>query len=190
MKAVDITDRVAWLWDYFNKMLDKRLDRISALSGVERERLIPINPADWIERNKYQIIRGYEYRKIADWIEKSKEDGIYLISPLDDVGGEDGVFLLPNRKKAPTSVSLVPWLLFYDAFAFVVMLCLVVENTFFTCIGVTIYAEVAAGVVHSDVLAYHTTTNLALTSVFHLSCLHGDRRKLSEHVTLRPFEGV
>ena len=109
---------------------------------------------------------------------------------LDDVGGEDGVFLLPNRKKAPTSVSLVPWLLFYDAFAFVVMLCLVVENTFFTCIGVTIYAEVAAGVVHSDVLAYHTTTNLALTSVFHLSCLLGDRRKLSEHVTLRPFEGV
>ena len=85
MKAVDITDRVAWLWDYFNKMLDKRLDRISALSGVERERLSPINPADWIERNKYQIIRGYEYRKIADWIEKTKEDGIYLISPLDDV---------------------------------------------------------------------------------------------------------
>ena len=45
--------------------------------------------------------------------------------------------------------------LFYDAFAFIIMLSLVIEHTFFAGVGVTINAEVAAGVVHSDVLAYH-----------------------------------
>ena len=109
---------------------------------------------------------------------------------LDDVGGEDGVFLLPNRKKAPTSVSLVPWLLFYDAFASIIMLCLVIEHTFFAGVGVTINTEVAAGVVHSDVLAYHATANFTLTCILDLTSLFGDRGKSSEHVTLRPFEGV
>ena len=84
----------------------------------------------------------------------------------------------------------MPDVLFYDAFAFIIMLCLVIEHTFFAGVGVTVHTEVATGVIHSDVLAHHTTANLALTSILDLAGLLGDRWKLSEHVTLWPFEGV
>lgn len=51
----------------------------------------------------------------------------------------------------------MPLSLFYNAFAFIIVLCLVIEHTFFAGVGVTINTEVTAGVVLSDVLAYHAT---------------------------------
>lgn len=66
------------------------------------------------------------------------------------------VEILLSQKKCTNEVSR--WCLtslFYDTFAFIIMLCLVVENTFFSGVGVTVHTEVAASVVHSDVLAHH-----------------------------------
>ena len=86
-------------------------------------------------------------------------------------------------KKTPTRSVDGAMSLFYDAFAFVMVFCLVIEHTFFTGVGVTINTKMATGVVHPDVLAYHAAAYLALTSILDLTCLLGDRWQLSEHVT-------
>ena len=81
----DITERVHEIWEYFDKMLDERLDQIAEKSGVPRENLIKINPADFIEKTEFQIIKGYTYRKIHDFIKENKRDDTFLISPMDAV---------------------------------------------------------------------------------------------------------
>jgi hypothetical protein len=66
--------------------MDERLREISEISGTPLEHFVKINPAEFIERNKNQMIRDYEYRKIRDWIvEKKKDDQTFLISPEDAV---------------------------------------------------------------------------------------------------------
>lgn len=81
----DMTDRVAEVWEYYDKLLDERLQQIADLTGVDRARLIKINPAEFIEKTKYQTIRGYEYRKVKDFIAETKTDDVFLISPLDAI---------------------------------------------------------------------------------------------------------
>lgn len=80
----DITERVREAYSYYDKLLDERLDLIAKLSGVPREKLLKINPAAFIALNKSQKIEGYEYIHIGKWLEETKEDDNYLISPLDD----------------------------------------------------------------------------------------------------------
>lgn len=71
---------------YYADVLTDRIKAISELSGVDRRQLIPINPADFIERNKEQFIQGYKYQKIQDWITQVKtDDKTFLISPLDAI---------------------------------------------------------------------------------------------------------
>lgn len=79
----DITGRVADLRAYYDSLLEDKLGRIAALSGVNRECLVKINPADFIERNRFQRIDGYDYVSIGRWISERKRDGVYLISPCD-----------------------------------------------------------------------------------------------------------
>lgn len=79
----DMTERVAEAWSFYDKLLDERLDHIAELSGVDREKLIKINPAEFIEKSKFQVIRGYQYRNIRDWITENKTDDTFLISPCD-----------------------------------------------------------------------------------------------------------
>ena len=81
----DITDRVAALREYYDALLNRRLDEIAALAEVPREQLISINPVDFIEKNINQQIKGHTYRKIAPWIAEHKNDNTFLISPLDAV---------------------------------------------------------------------------------------------------------
>lgn len=81
----DITDRVAEAHDYYDKLLDERLEKISELAEVPRAQLIKINPADFAERNRFQLIRGYKYRDIAEFIASNKRDDTFLISPLDAI---------------------------------------------------------------------------------------------------------
>lgn len=66
-------------------MLGERIEEISKASGVPAEKMIKLNPADFIEKNKYQVIDGYQYQNIRDWIKQTKTDDNYLISPLDAV---------------------------------------------------------------------------------------------------------
>lgn len=81
----DITERVAAVHDYFDKLLDERIQKISELSEVPAERLIKINPADFIEKIQFQKIRGYQYRKVKDYINENKRDDTFLISPIDAI---------------------------------------------------------------------------------------------------------
>lgn len=81
----DVTTRVSDAWEFYDKALDERLDKIAGLSGVDRERLVKINPAEFIEKSRYQYIRGYNYRSIKDFIVENKTDETFLISPLDAI---------------------------------------------------------------------------------------------------------
>lgn len=81
----DMTERVQELWDYYDKVLDERLDAIAERAQVDKSCLIKLNPAEFIEKNQNQTIKGYKYQKIKNWIAKTKNDGVFLISPLDAI---------------------------------------------------------------------------------------------------------
>lgn len=82
----DVTERVQEAWEYFDKLLDERILQISEISDVPVECFVKINPAEFLERNKNQLIRGYEYKKIGKWIiENKKDDRTFLISPVDAI---------------------------------------------------------------------------------------------------------
>lgn len=81
----DITERVHEAWRYFDKLLDERLALIAEKSGVPRENLIKINPLDFCEKNQNQLIRGYKYRNIREFMRENKQDHTYLISPCDSI---------------------------------------------------------------------------------------------------------
>lgn len=80
----DATRRVAEARAYYDKLLDEKLDNIARLSGVSRDKLVKINPADFIEKSQYMTIKDYNYIKIGEWIAQTKTPDSYLISPLDD----------------------------------------------------------------------------------------------------------
>ena len=82
----DVTQRVRDAWEYFDSVLEERIGEIAERSGVEREHFVKINPAEFLEKNKHQVIREYQYIKIRDWIVKNKKDDqTYLISPVDAI---------------------------------------------------------------------------------------------------------
>lgn len=82
----DVTDRAAAAWSYFDGLLDRRIERISELSGVSPDHFVKINPVDFAEKNKFQIITGHEYKNIRDYIVEQKKDAeTFLISPVDSI---------------------------------------------------------------------------------------------------------
>ena len=46
----DLTARVEEAHECYDRLLDDHLDKIAKLSGVDRERLIKINPADFVAK--------------------------------------------------------------------------------------------------------------------------------------------
>ena len=81
----DATDRLHEARAFYDAELDRNIEEISRLSGVSREHFIKINPADFAEKNKHQVIRGYRYQNVRDFIVANKTDDTFLISPLDAV---------------------------------------------------------------------------------------------------------
>lgn len=79
----NMTERVAEAWDYYDRLLDTKLERIANMAEVERDRLNKINPAEFIEKTQQQKIDGYEYRKVEQFIAETKTDDNFLISPMD-----------------------------------------------------------------------------------------------------------
>lgn len=77
------TERVKEAWEYYDELLEQKLDRIAELSQVSREHFVKINPAEFIEKSKHQRIDGYRFQNINKWIAEHKKDDTYLISPLD-----------------------------------------------------------------------------------------------------------
>ena len=85
MARYNITDQVQAAWDHYDRILTENIRQISEISNVPPEKLIKLNPAEFIEPNKFQIIDGYRYQKIEKWISRQKTDDTYLISPADAV---------------------------------------------------------------------------------------------------------
>lgn len=81
----DMTQRVAEVWKYYDELLDERIARISEASGVPADQMIKINPAEFIEKNRFQNINGYRYQRIEKWIDANKRDDTFLISPMDAI---------------------------------------------------------------------------------------------------------
>lgn len=79
----NITEKVKKAHQYYDELLDKKIQNISQLSGVDKSKLVKINPADFIVKNSYQTIDGYNYKNIKQWIMETKSDDNYLISPCD-----------------------------------------------------------------------------------------------------------
>ena len=81
----DVTERVREAWEHFDRLLDERIAKISELAGVPVERIKKLNPAEFIERNKGELIRDYKYQDIGEWIARNKTDDTFLVSPLDAI---------------------------------------------------------------------------------------------------------
>ena len=82
----DVTNRVADAWNYFDKLLDERIAEIAEIAEVPQEQFVKINPAEFLEKNRFQLIRGYEYKNIREWIVQHKtDDKTFLISPVDAI---------------------------------------------------------------------------------------------------------
>lgn len=82
----DVTERVQEAWKYYDELLDRRIAEISARAEVPLEQFVKINPAEFLEKNKYQKVRGYEYKNIGKWIaEQKKDDRTFLVSPEDAI---------------------------------------------------------------------------------------------------------
>lgn len=81
----DMTERVEDAWRYYDALLDDHIKQIAEKAGVEPEKLKKINPAEFVEQNKMQTIRGYQFKQIGKWIAENKTDDCFLISPEDAV---------------------------------------------------------------------------------------------------------
>lgn len=81
----DMTERVAEAWRYYDALLDDHIKQIAEKASVDVERLKKINQAEFVEQNKMQTIRGYNYRNIGKWIAENKTDDTFLISPEDAI---------------------------------------------------------------------------------------------------------
>lgn len=67
-----------------------------------------------------------------------------------------------------------------DAFGVIVMQHLVLHHDLFTSIGVTVNAEMTTGVVHPNILTYHTSTYLALSFILEILPISGNLRYAPE----------
>lgn len=83
-KIYDLTDQVHAAWRHFDKVLDAKIEHIHELTGVDKERLIKLNPVDFIEKIEQQKISDYEYQDIGVWVAKHKTPENFLISPIDE----------------------------------------------------------------------------------------------------------
>ena len=85
MKKIDMTERTAEAWQFYDDMLTERIREISERSEVPEEKFVKINPAEFIEKNPHYIFRGTKFKDIVKFIVENKKDDTFLISPLDAV---------------------------------------------------------------------------------------------------------
>ena len=86
---IDYTDIVHEAWTHFDHVLDAKIQHISELTGVEKERLIKINPldfitSDFVDKLPDSFKRNYEVKDLGEWCAKVKTPDTYLICPIDE----------------------------------------------------------------------------------------------------------
>ena len=85
MKIYNLTEHVQKAWQHFDQLLEQKIEHIHELTGVEKERLIKLNPAEMIrDKEKNLLIEGYHYQKVSTWVAKHKTPETFLISPIDE----------------------------------------------------------------------------------------------------------
>ena len=84
MKTYDLTDQVRRAWEHFDKLLDAKIQHIHELTGIEKERLIKLNPMDFVEKSEGLLIRNYNYQGVGEWVAKTKTPDTFLIAPIDE----------------------------------------------------------------------------------------------------------
>ena len=85
MKIYDLTDHVRRAWEHYDKLLDVKIQHIHELTGVPKERLIKLNPAEMIrDKEKNLYIENYHYQKVGDWVAKVKTPETFCICPIDE----------------------------------------------------------------------------------------------------------
>lgn len=83
MSKYDTTAFYKQAYEYYDEVLNNKIKKICKLADIDSNKLIKINPAEFIEKNPYQYIDNYKYNKIRQFIKQYKTDDTYLISPLD-----------------------------------------------------------------------------------------------------------
>ena len=84
MKTYDLTDQVRRAWEHFDKLLDAKIQHIHELTGIEKERLIKLNPMDFVEKSEGLLICNYNYQGVGEWVAKTKTPDTFLIAPIDE----------------------------------------------------------------------------------------------------------
>lgn len=84
MKTYDLTDQVHAAWTHFDKLLEAKIDHIHELTGIEKERLIKLNPMDFVEKSEGLFISDYNYQGVGEWVAKTKTPDTFLIAPIDE----------------------------------------------------------------------------------------------------------
>ena len=54
------------------------------------------------------------------------------------------------------------------------MLLEILQHDVLSCIGITVYAEMAASIIHSNILAYHAPTYLTLAFILEILAFQGN----------------
>ena len=84
MKTYDLTEQVQKAWQHFDQLLEQKIEHIHELTGVEKERLIKLNPMEFVEKAKQLQIDGYQYQDLGSWVARHKTPETFLISPVDE----------------------------------------------------------------------------------------------------------
>ena len=84
MKIYNLTEQVQKAWQHFDQLLEQKIEHIHELTGVEKERLIKLNPMEFVEKAKQLQIDGYRYQDLGSWVANHKTPETFLISPIDE----------------------------------------------------------------------------------------------------------
>ena len=83
-ETVNLTQRAIEVREYFDQILEDNIEKIVELTNIDRSQLLKINPADFLNKNKYIRIDNYIYQSPEQFIKENKKDNTFLISPFDD----------------------------------------------------------------------------------------------------------
>lgn len=85
MSPTQLAAHLAKAREYWDAVLEEKCNLIAQAAGVERDRLVKVNPVDFVERMSECYIPGYKYRSIADFVRETKTPDTFLIGPIDEV---------------------------------------------------------------------------------------------------------
>ena len=67
------------------------------------------------------------------------------------------------------------------------MLLEILQHDVLACIGITVYAEMAASIIHANIFADHTSTHFTLTFILEILPFQGNLWNTTEQIWLREF---